>query len=874
MKQQKVMRTIVYALVLFVLFTGISIEGSAAKRKKTKKVQKTENAYEKLFKGKQVHTSKGMMTVHVMEGNVFVEFPLSLLGKDMLLTSSIQKTSDHGEGVVGEFAGKPLHMVFTKNDSILEARLILQNRLVNRIGEQAVEEAIEEANTGGIYQSFKIVAPTPDSSAVVVDMTSLFLEDSYYSSPFPGYAANSLYGLVTREHEFDEERSFLRDAHAYQNSIIVGCEMSYDVDYMFFGAMVMNQDVPVTVLVDKILMLLPETPMQARLADPRIGTSYYTGAVLENAKTGLKKVFYSNRWRIEPVDPVAYASGELVEPQKPIVFYLDTLMPQTWKKYIRSGAEEWNLAFEKIGFKDVVRVLEFPQNDSIFNANDLNYSTIRYAPLTLDEILTSMHTDPRTGEILNASIYISDNVRYALYLSRVLSTMATDPSVRQAVLAEEVMGDLIRTSIMQSVGECLGLTSNFGASYAYPVDSLRSASFTQQYGLSASIMDDIAYNYIAQPEDVKNGVRLTPKGLGPYDYYAIKWLYCPIKGTTTPESEFATLDKWIKEVAEDPMFRYKKRQYTSTVYDPTALYGDLGNDHLKATDYYIRNLKRALQHYHEWYKEGDRDLELRGLLYDNLVFTFKNSMNNVMAYIGGIYLNEICEGDKGTTYQVESKERQKEALKYVIDVAKDLSWLDNGDLKYLYNLKDLVPEAAQEELIGLLFNRVSYVALGAEKSLEAYTPQEYLSDLYRIIWDKTLKNQKLTKTDMNLQNLFVANIMATSSITGPALNFLPASEDDALALSSRSQYLNEFVQKSFSNYAISKIVLKHSAREEGFEPMSKVKIKDNTTAYLFYDMLLEVKELLSSAITQSSGDTRSHYNYLLYRIDKALKNKD
>lgn len=126
--------------------------------------------------------------------------------------------------------------------------------------------------------------------------------------------------------------------------------MSYDVDYMFFGAMIMNQDVPVTVLVDKILMLLPETPMQARLADPRIGTSYYTGAVLENAKTGLKKVFYSNRWRIEPVDPVAYASGELVEPQKPIVFYLDTLMPQTWKKYIRSGAEEWNLAFEKNWF--------------------------------------------------------------------------------------------------------------------------------------------------------------------------------------------------------------------------------------------------------------------------------------------------------------------------------------------------------------------------------------------------------------------------------------------------------------------------------------------------------------------------------------------
>ena len=874
MKQQKVMRTIVYALVFFVLFMGISTEASAAKRKKTKEAKKTETAYEKLFKGKQVHTSKGLMTVHVMEGNVFVEFPLSLLGKDMLLTSSIQKTSDHGEGVVGQFAGKPLHVVFTKNDSILEARFVLMDRLMNRTGEQSVEEAIEEANTGGIYKSFKIVALTPDSSAMVVDMTSLFLEDSYYTLPFPEYAANSRYGLVRREHEFEEERSFLRNAHAYQNGIIVGCEMSYDVDYLFFGAMLMNKDVPVTVLTDKILMLLPEVPMQARLADTRIGTSYYTGSMLENAKTGLKKVFYSNRWRVEPVDSVAYASGKLVEPKKPIVFYLDTLMPQTWKKYIRSGAEEWNLAFEEIGFKNVVRVIEFPKNDSTFNANDLNYSTIRYSPLTLDEILTSMHTDPRTGEILNASIYISDNVRYALYLSRVLSTMATDPSVRRAVLPEEVIGDLIRTNIMQSVGECLGLTPNLGASYAYPVDSLRSASFTRQYGLSASIMDDIAYNYIAQPEDVKNGVRLTPKGLGPYDYYAIKWLYRPIEGATTPESEFATLDGWIKEVAQDPMYRYRKRQYTSTVYDPTALYGDLGNDHLKATDYYIRNLKRALQHYHEWYKEGDKSLELRGLLYDNLVYAFKNNVNNVMAYIGGIYLNEIYEGDEGGAYQVESKERQKQALKYVVDIVKDLSWLDNGDLKYLYNLKDLVPEAAQEEIIGQLFSRVSYVALGAEKSIDAYTPQEYLSDLYRIIWEKTLKNQKLTKTDMNLQNLFVANIMATSSITGPVESFLPSSEDDALTLAGRSRYLNEFVQTSFTNHSISRIMLKHAAREEGFEPMSKIKIKDNATAYLFYNMLLEIKDLLTGAIAKSSGETHSHYNYLLYRIDRALKNKN
>lgn len=872
MKQESSMKTMIYALMLGILFMGISPVGNAAARKKKKGApEKVETAYEKLFKGKQVRTSKGMMTLHVVEQKVLAEFPFSLLEKDMLLTSSIRQTSDHGEGVVGEFAGKPLHVVFTKADSVLEVRLVLADRLMNQTRELSVDRAIDEANTAGVYKSFKIEAYTPDSSAMVVDMTGLFLEHSYYTTPFPNYAANSFYGLMSREHNYDEERSFLRDAKTYRNSIVVECEMSYGVDYLFFGAMLVNKDVPVTVVTDKILMLLPEKSMRARLADPRIGTEYFTGSVLENPKTGLKKMYYSNRWRVEPEDAEAYAAGKLVQPKKPVVFYLDSLMPGEWKEYIRAGAEEWNLAFEKIGFKNVVRVMDFPKDDPNFNANDLSYSTIRYTPLALDEILTSMHADPRSGEILNASIYISDNVRYALYLSRVLATMATDPTVRQAVLPEEVMGDLIRTNIMQVVGQCLGLTPNYGASYAYPVDSLRSASFTQKYGLSASIMDDIAYNYIAQPEDVAKGARLTPKGIGPYDYYAIKWLYQPIEGAVTPDEEFTTLDKWIKDAAGDPMCRYKKRQYFSTIYDPTALYGDLGNDHLKAMDYFQRNLKRALQHYHEWYKEGDKDLDLRSLLYDNLVYAFKNNVNNVMTYIGGIYLNEVCEGDAEGSYQVVPKARQKEALKYVIDVTKDLSWLDNGDLKYEYNLKDLVPDATREELISKLFDRMAYVALGAERSAEAYTPEEYMSDLYRLIWNKTLKNQKLTKVDMNLQTAFVANIMATSSVNGPAQSFAPSSDDDALRLSNSALYMNDILRECFASKTISGARLKDIAAQGSFDPVSKIKARNNTSA-MFYDMLLKVKQLLTDAVKKSTGNTRSHYEYLLYKVDKALKN--
>lgn len=339
----------------------------------------------------------------------------------------------------------------------------------------------------------------------------------------------------------------LKDVDAFDNNIMVTCELGFIENQYLFGAFkVIPGDVKVSVTTNKMLMLLPEEPMRPRLADPRLGVSFMEVSQVENDRKGLKSTFYTKRWRVEPVDEAAHRRGEMVEVKKPIVFYMDTLMPKEWQPYIKEGIEAWNEAFEKIGFKDVVRVMDFPKDDPDFNANNIKYSTIRYAPLWLD-IQNSMHVDPRTGEILNASLYIYDGLVSGLKTNRMLTTMATDPSVRTTRFSEEMIGELIRVEVMREAGINLGLVYNAGASAVYPVDSLRSPSFTREHGLSPSVMDYVPCNYIAQPGDVEKGVRMVPGGLGEYDYYVIRWLYEPIQTASMPKDEFATLDRWIRE---------------------------------------------------------------------------------------------------------------------------------------------------------------------------------------------------------------------------------------------------------------------------------------------------------------------------------------
>ncbi len=866
------MRNILYICFLSFFLFGWGVQGQAKKKDKEKK--ETLTAYQKLFKGKQVKTAHGLMTVHKIGDKVLVEFPIRLLGKDMMLTSSIENISDNGEGVVGQFAGYGLPFCFTRLDSTLQARIFLIDKPLNNSLETNWNEAIERSNAGGVYGTFKIKAYTPDSTAVVVDMTPLFMEYSPYTTPFTAIGGNSFFGLISREHEYKKECSMLKDVDAFDNNIMVTCELGFIENQYLFGAFkVIPGDVKVSVTTNKMLMLLPEEPMRPRLADPRLGVSFMEVSQVENDRKGLKSTFYTKRWRVEPVDETAHRRGEMVEVKKPIVFYMDTLMPKEWQPYIKEGIEAWNEAFEKIGFKDVVRVMDFPKDDPDFNANNIKYSTIRYAPLWLD-MQNSMHVDPRTGEILNASLYIYDGLVSGLKTNRMLTTMATDPSVRTTRFSEEMIGELIRVEIMREAGINLGLVYNAGASAVYPVDSLRSPSFTREHGLSPSVMDYVPCNYIAQPGDVEKGVRMVPGGLGEYDYYVIKWLYEPIPTVSTPKDEFATLDCWIREGRTNPKYRFGKVPYY--YYDPRCFTGDLGDDHLKALEYAVNNLKIAVRNFYDWYAEGDEDLSLRSQLYNSLRGQLQKRINDVSVNLGGFYQMEAFSTEKEPSYVVVPGTIQKAAVKCMIDMAKDLAWLENKAVEKKLEIRNSNVDQIRSFILGTLTFRLKYVALGAEKGGD-YSLSEYVEDIYRNVWDGTLKNRPLEKYEMDLQKEFLGSVVASSTIATTAGNFTPrrgiamVGHEGAISPETIDRKQLDLIREQ-----LAVLPEKGMSQEErsGFYPTMQVVMPgDYIPVNYYFDMLFKIQDLLKGAVTKSSGETKLHYEYLLYKINKMLANK-
>lgn len=873
------MRKGLYILFVTFFFMGLCNTVTARQKKKVEKEAKQETSYDKLFKGKKYTTADGLMKIHRMGEKVYVEFPKALLDKDMMLASSIENISDNGEGVVGQFAGAPLRLRFTLLDSMLQARAVIFDSPVNTGKEVKVEEALASSNLPGIYASFKVEAYTPDSSAIVVDMTNLFLEHSYYTNPFAGYAGNSLFGFVAREHKFQRERSSVVGIKAYDDNIVTVCNMGYNVDHLVFGAFLMKKDVPVTVTVNKILRLLPVEPMRPRLADSRIGIAHMYQTDFSGGREGFKPMYLTKRWRVEPVDEIKYRNGELVEPKKPIVFYLDTLMPAYWKPYVREGVLAWNKAFEQIGFKNVVRVADFPSNDPSFDANNVNFNTIRYSPLWMYFIQNSIHIDPRTGEILNASMYIHDNVVSGLHDDRVMNTMASDPSVRTFEPTPELDGEALRLKVMQIVGKCLGLEENMGASYAYATDSLRSPSFTQKYGLSPSIMDYFMFNYVAQPEDVAKGTRLTTNGLGVYDYYAIKWLYTPIYDAATPKDELPVLDKWIREHQDDPNYRFGTRQPSYASYDPTSLYGDLGNDPVKGMMYTINNLKTSIANVFNWYdSDQDRSMVKRTRMYNSLVSAFRSKLEYIYANIGGLYITDKRAGDTKPSYQPLPKAQQKEVMKFIVELSRDLSWLDNDAVLSEFEISDRVTKKNETELIYGLLDRIRYIAIAAERGSD-YTPEEYVDDLYNIVWEPTLKNRKLTDKDIQLQSNFLMGIITTSTVTLSPASFEVPRETFCLE-KFQQQCARDIAERDVAlvqNAAFpvppvnEKLIL--TGERDGFGYLPFIEAKPYSTTHLFYSMLLKTRGMLQTAVRNTTGETKAYYELLLFKVEKALNNK-
>jgi len=784
-----------------------------AKKPEDKKEPKP---YKKVIDSTAV-TQKGLIDIHKTKDKYLFEVSDSLIGKEIMTITRYSKTPAGG----GIFGGEEINRQVVRFEKGLNDNILLRSItyvIMTPDSDKPISQAVKNSSADPIIGNYDILAYKKDAdgkknSGYVIDMNSSFDADVQTFSLSP------VNKQLLKIQSFQKDKSFIQGIKSFPINTEIRSVKTFSTEPQKISITPtprIGVDLPagldagvVTVELNTSMLLLPEKPMRKRAYDKRVGYFANGYAVFEDESLKADKETFAVRWRLEPKnieDAEKQKRGELIEPKKPIVYYIDPATPEKWRPFIKAGIDDWQAAFEFAGWKNAIRGEYWPENDPTMSLEDARFSVLRYFAADIQNAYGPNVHDPRTGEIMESHIGWYHNIMSLLRDWYLIQTAAVDPKARFKKFDDKLMGELIRFVSSHEVGHTLGLRHNMGASNATPVEMLRDPAFQKANGHTSSIMDYARFNYVAQPED---GVTDFFPRIGDYDKWAIKWGYSYFADAKDAKEEKALLNEMTKEA-------YKNRRLwfgtESSPYDPRYQTEDLGDNAMKASEYGIKNLKRILPNLNSWSKEAGEDYsELEGL-YNSLTGQFRRYMGHVTKNVGGIYYNPKTSEMEGNEYDVVPSTIQNEAIAFLnTQLFKTPTWLLDQNV-----LNKINPDSGVEAMKSLQGGTLNSLLSGDRliRLLETsaldkknYSVDELMSDLRTGIFSELNNNAAIDIYRRNLQKLYVNNLIEAldndGKKTASGLNRRPVSYNEtdipSIARGQLNQLKNSLKASSASN---------------------------------------------------------------------------
>ncbi len=850
----KIKTLLLLLLVMNVTVTFAQKKDKKAKEDKTEKDStstKAKNYNDLLKKGSY---KKGMFNTIQVKTDVYFEIPDSLLDRQFLIVNKLSQVPlQVNEAGINKGMNYENKLITFHKDTL--ANKIWVKTLVPRVSspaEDAITQSVKNNFAESIIEVFDIEAKNNDSTSVVIKVNKVF--DGNQKS-FNDVLSNLGLGGSVKSN-----LSYIEAVKTFPENMVIKSQLTTSVNEG-------GSDLAVTLGITTNIVLLSKTPMQPRFSDRRIG--YFTEKhwYFNDQQHAMEEKEIITRWRLEPKteDIEKYLHGGLVEPKKPIVYYIDPATPKQWRQHIIDGVHDWQAAFEKAGFKNAIIAKEPTATDLDFDIDDVRYSVITYAASPKANAMGPSVVDPRSGEIIEADIIWWHNVMTSLQSWMRIQTGPIDPKARANKFSDEHMGEAIRFVSSHEVGHTFGLKHNMGASFAFTVDSLRSKEFTEKMGGTApSIMDYARYNYVAQPED--NITAITPK-IGVYDKYAIDWGY---RWYPTTTQEKTALRQLLVQHQDDPLYFYGEQQGLSNTIDPRSQSEDLGNDAVLASEYGVKNLQRVIENLTNWTAEDGESYYETGKLYIGTIGQWQMYNKHVLANIGGIYLNNTVFGDGKKAYEAVPVAMQKKATQYLINQVIHLpKWLFfNEVLEKTYPLKDspvgpfeyspyTLARELQYSVIYEMFMDDRLLRMTENELMQTELTKEAffsVSDLFKAIngaiFGTTLKGKSLSILERMTQKNYVDALIISTNKLFEKTSKSTIQLDKTLRIPALCNHIDGDVMLRNINY-------------------SSMKRVSEITTYKKAE-LAKILKLVTKKKNSGDTATRAHYRDLVSRIEEAL----